>query len=126
MALSDAARKALARKQLFQELGMPSASRPITILIDNQTALDISDNSAKYRQAKHIDIRYHAVRHYVQDGKIEVDYIPSNYQPADILTKALGPSKHRRFCRMIGLRNSYEAFEDVHYELESQEDNDNG
>jgi len=126
MALSDAAREALARKQLFQELGMPSASRPITILTDSQTALDISDNPAKYRQAKHIDIRYHAVRHYVQDGKIAVDYIPSNYQPADILTKALGPSKHHRFCRMIGLRNSYEAFEDVHYELEWQEDNDNG
>src|SRR5436305_6824472 len=46
MALSDAAREALARKQLFQELGMPSASRPVTILTDSQTALDISDNPA--------------------------------------------------------------------------------
>jgi hypothetical protein len=98
MALSDAAREALARLQLFEELHIPSASKPVTILTDSQTALDISENSANYRQAKHIDIRYHAVRHYIHDGKIEIDYIPSNYQPADIFTKALGHVKHLRLC----------------------------
>ena len=117
MTLSDAAREALTRKQLFQELKMFSASRSVIILIDNQTAFDISDNSAKYRQAKHIDIRYHAVKHYVQNDKIEVNYISSNHQSADILTKAFELSKHHRFCRMIELCNSYEAFENVHYEL---------
>jgi hypothetical protein len=98
MVLSDAAREALARLQLFEELRIPSASKPVTILTDSQTALDISENSANYRQAKHIDIRYHAVRHYIHDGKIEIDYIPSNYQPADIFTKALGHVKHLRLC----------------------------
>ena len=117
MTLSDAAREALTRKQLFQELKMFSASRSVIILIDNQTAFDISDNSAKYRQAKHIDIRYHAVKHYVQNDKIEVNYISSNHQSADILTKAFELSKHHRFYRMIELCNSYETFENVHYEL---------
>jgi hypothetical protein len=112
MALSDAAREALARKQLLSELRIPSAQKLVTLLSDSQTALDISENPAKYRQAKHIDIRYHAVRHYIHDGKIEVDYIPSNYQPADLFTKALGPSKHHRFCLMICLRKSYEVFDD--------------
>jgi len=111
MALSDAAREALARKQLFGELRIPSASRPVPILTDSQTALEISDNPAKYRQAKHIDVRYHAVRHYIHDGKMQVDYIPSAYQPADIFTKALKNTKHQRFSRMIGLHNSYKAFE---------------
>jgi len=113
MALSDAAREALARKQLFQELRMPSGQKPITLLSDSQSALDISENPTKYRQAKHIDVRYHAIRHYIHDHKIEVDYIPSEYQPADLFTKALGPMKHERFCHMIGLRNSYNAFEEV-------------
>jgi hypothetical protein len=83
----------------------------LPLLTDSQTALQISDNPAKYRQAKHIDIRYHAIRHYVHDGKITVDYVPSNHQPADIFTKALGKTKHQQFCHMLGLRNSYEAFE---------------
>jgi hypothetical protein len=79
--------------------------------MDSQTALDISENLANYRQTRHIDIRYHAFRHYIRDRKIEIDYIPSNYQPADIFTKALGPSKHHRFCQMTRLCNSFEDFE---------------
>ena len=110
MALSDAAREALARKQFFCELRIPSGEHPITILSDGQSALDISENPAKYRKAKHIDIQYHAIRHYIHDSKIEVDYIPTEYQPADLFTKALGTTKHQRFSRMIGLHNSYEAF----------------
>jgi reverse transcriptase-like protein/integrase-like protein/Pol polyprotein/LTR polyprotein gag-polypeptide-like protein len=109
MALSDASREALARKQLFEELQIPAGSRPVPILTDSQTAMEISDNPAKYRQAKHIDVRYHAVRHYIHDGKIEVDYVPSAHQPADIFTKALDVTKHQRFTRLIGLCNSYEA-----------------
>ena len=108
MALSDAAREALARKQLFCELQIPSGLKPITILSDSQSALDISENPARYRQAKHIDVRYHAIRHYIHDLKIEVDYSPSEHQPADLFTKALGPTKHQRFCHLIGLRNSYD------------------
>ena len=109
MALSDAAREALTRKQLFCELQIPSVQQPITILSDSQSALDISENPARYRQAKHIDIRYHAIRHYIHDLKINVDYIPSEHQPADLFTKALGPMKHQRFCQLIGLQNSYDT-----------------
>ena len=110
MALSDVAREAIAQKQFFQELQIPSAIRPVPLLTDSQTALEISDNPAKYRQAKYIDVRYHAVRYYIHDGKIQIDYIPSTHQPADIFIKVLKTTKHQRFCRIISLRNSYEAF----------------
>ena len=113
MALSDAAREALARQQLFEELCIPSATKLVTILTDNQTALDISEHPANYRQARHIDIRYHAVGHYIHERKIEIDHIPSNYQHANIFAKALEPSKYRRLCQMMGLRNSFDAFEDL-------------
>ena len=113
MALSNAAREAIAWKQFFQELQIPSAIRPVPLLTDSQMALEISDNPAKYRQAKYIDVRYHAMRHYIYDGKIQIDYIPSAYQPVDLFTKALETTKHQRFCRMISLRNSYEAFDQV-------------
>jgi hypothetical protein len=74
---------------------MPSGQKPVTLLSDSQSALDISENLAKYRRAKHIDIPYHAIRHYIHDRKIEVDCIPSEQQPADLFTKALGPTKHQ-------------------------------
>jgi len=56
MALSDASREALARKQFFGELQISSGREPVTILSDGQSALDISENLAKYWKAKHIDI----------------------------------------------------------------------
>src|SRR5438045_7303666 len=106
MALSDASREALARKQFGQELHVPSSSSPITILSDNQSALEIAENPANYRRAKHIDIRYHAIRHYLRNDQIMVDYVPSNAQAADIFTKALGPLKHYECMVLLGLRNS--------------------
>ena len=64
MALSDAAREAIARLQFFQELEISSA--PILILSDSETVIDLADGTAiNHRKAKHIDIRYHAVRHYL-------------------------------------------------------------
>ena len=61
MALSDASREALARKQFGQALHVPSSSSLVTILSDNQSALEIAENPANYRRAKRIDIRYHAI-----------------------------------------------------------------
>ena len=73
MTLFDVTIKAIIWKQFFQELQIPSAIHPVPLLIDIQTALEISDNPAKYRQAKHIDVRYHVVRHYIHDGKVQID-----------------------------------------------------
>ena len=73
MALSDAAQKALIYKQLFCELHIPSYQQPVTILSDSQSALNITENPAKYRQAKHIDVWYHAIRHYIHNHNINVD-----------------------------------------------------
>ena len=108
MILSDMLREAIARKQFFQELSVQSSSKPITILSDSQSALEIAENPAKYRYAKHIDIKYHTIRHYIQNDKIEIDYIPTQAQPADVLTKALQPIKHQRCVELMGLRNIYE------------------
>ena len=121
VAAAEAAREALARKQFLEELNIPCATNPITILSDSQAALDISENPTKYRQAKHIDIKYHAVRHYIREGKIQVDYVPSEYQVADIFTKALGGVRFRRFTRSLGLKNIWEAFEDEEEEWEDED-----
>src|SRR5947207_13552790 len=110
MTLSDVIRETLARQQLFEELHIFSISKSVIILINNQTAFNISENPANYRQAKHIDIHYHAIKHYIHDQKIEIDYISFNYQFIDIFIKIFEYSKHLRFCQMMNLRNNFEAF----------------
>ena len=103
MALSDASREALARKQFGQELKVRSSSSPITIFSDNQSALDIVENPANHRKAKHIDIHYHAIRHYLRNDLIIVDYVPTNAKAADIFTKALWPLKYRQCTELLEL-----------------------
>ena len=110
MAISDTSREAIARIQFFQELSIPS--EPILILVDSQTALEIADGMAvNHRKAKHIDIKYHAIRHYIQEERVMVNHIPSSENIADLFTKALGPQKHQRLVEYMGMRNFHEVLE---------------
>ena len=94
MALSDAAHEAIARSHIFEELGIETPAP--AILCDCQPALAIVDNPTNYQRAKHIELRYHHVRHVHHDGLIALGYVPSKLQPADILTKALNAAAHHR------------------------------
>jgi hypothetical protein len=44
-------------------------------------------------RSKHIEIRYHFIRDCVQKGAVKLQYVPTNEQVADILTKALMKDK---------------------------------
>jgi Reverse transcriptase (RNA-dependent DNA polymerase) len=107
MALSEASREAVARAQFFEELNI--ASMPVVLLSDNEAALDLADGTTtNHRKSKHIDIRYHQVCHFVEEGKVEVSHIASKYQIADIFRKALGPQRHQFLVQLMGMRNSYD------------------
>jgi hypothetical protein len=67
---------------------------PPLIHCDNQGALALAQNHVHHQRAKHIDIRYHFIRHAVQTKQATIIYIPTKDQIADILTKALGPREH--------------------------------
>jgi hypothetical protein len=110
MAISDASREALAHIQFFQDLNISTAT--ILILSDSETALKLANGMAlNYRKAKHIDIKYHAIRHYIQEDKVQVNHLPSTENIADIFTKALGPQLHQRFVNDMEMRNIQEIIE---------------
>ena len=73
--LSNLIREIITRKQIFQELNIQLSFKLITILSNNQSILEITENPAKYYYAKYIDIKYHIIRYYIQNNKIEIDYI---------------------------------------------------
>jgi hypothetical protein len=107
MALSEASQEAVARAQFFK--GLNISSMPVVVLSDNEAALDLADGTTtNHRKSKHIDIRYHQIRHFVQEGQVEVSYIASEYQIADIFTKALGPQWQQFLVNLMGVRNSYD------------------
>ncbi|GJY12153.1 retrovirus-related pol polyprotein from transposon TNT 1-94 [Tanacetum coccineum] len=61
----------------------------VPIFCDNTIAIAISNNLILYSRTKHIDIRYHLIRDHILKGDIELHFIPTEYQLADIFTKPL-------------------------------------
>ena len=78
-------------KQLIQELKFADISQ-MKLLCDNQAALHISSNPVFHERTKHIEIDCHFIREKIQSGIISTNYVSSNNQLADVLTKSLrGP-----------------------------------
>jgi hypothetical protein len=75
----------------------------IPIRCDNTSAISLSKNPIQHSRTKHIEIRYHFIRDHVQKGDIELEFVSTDSQWADILTK---PLIEERFCtirREIGM-----------------------
>jgi hypothetical protein len=88
MALLDCSKQCLWLINLISELGLPSVA-PIQIYGDNQDTIFNAQNPVTEGRTKHIDIRYHAIWQYVDDGLIDIGFIPGMDNPADLFTKNL-------------------------------------
>ncbi len=62
----------------------------ITLYCDNQAAIQISNNDTLHDRSKHIDIKHHYIRKIIKSNLLELKWIPTNEQQADIFTKSLG------------------------------------
>ena len=102
MAATHATKEAIWLHGLLVELGRISAGYSIPLLIDNQSAIALIKNPEHHERTKHIAIRYHFIRDIYEAGTIELEYVPTGDQVADVLTKALGREKHYRFLDGMG------------------------
>jgi hypothetical protein len=81
------------------EVGVPM------LRVDNKSALSLIKNPVHHDLSKHIDVRFHLIREYANNGQIEVDFIRTEEQLGDILTKPLGKNKFKELCLKIGLKD---------------------
>ena len=56
---------------------------------DNQGAVQLAQNPVTNSSSKHIDVRHHFLQELVRQRNNKVVQVPSEFQHADILTKAL-------------------------------------
>ena len=63
--------------------------RKTPICCDNTSAILITQNPVQHTKTKHIEIRHHFIRDISQKGKVELFYVPTTEQLADLFTKAL-------------------------------------
>ena len=77
---------------IIQSMGF-KVKLPIKIWEDNQSAMKLTKNHGAAKMSKHIAVRYHYIRDLQETGTVDVDYIPSEDQLADMLTKNLARVK---------------------------------
>jgi hypothetical protein len=80
-------------RQNLKEYGVTCDKVPL--LCDNQSAIKIAYNPVQHTRTKRIEIRNHFIRDHVSRGDIELSFIGTHDQLADIFTK---PLDEARFC----------------------------
>ncbi|GKF30025.1 hypothetical protein Tco_0096367, partial [Tanacetum coccineum] len=61
----------------------------ISLYCDNKSAIALCCNNVQHSRAKHIDVRYHFIKGQVENGIVELYFVRTEYQLADIFTKPL-------------------------------------
>nr|GEZ01166.1 retrovirus-related Pol polyprotein from transposon TNT 1-94 [Tanacetum cinerariifolium] len=77
----------------------------IPMYCDNKSAIALCCNNVQHSRPKHIDIRYHFIKEQVENGVIELYFINTEYQLADLFTKALGRERIEFLINKLGMRS---------------------
>ena len=88
IAATEATREVLFLKQLLRSIGV--ATSVPTIYSDNTGCIQVSKDPVQHWKLKHIDTKYHFIRDNVQEGNVQVKYIDTKRNLADMLTKPVG------------------------------------
>ena len=102
MAMTDASNQAIWYRSFLMELGY-IVDDPIPIHGDNKGAVDLALNPVTGRKSKHIDIKHHVIRYYVQKDKISLVCTPTAEMVADGFTKSLSRTLLLCFNADMGL-----------------------
>ena len=70
---------------------------------DNQSCSKLTENPVLHDKSKHIHIKYHYIWYTVQRGAIKLQYVPTEEQVADVLTKPLSHVKFEYFRDKLGI-----------------------
>ena len=85
---------------------------PIVVRVDNVGAMFLGNNPALSQRTKHISIRQHFTRQYVEDGIIKIVFVKSKNNDADIFTKNLSSELFEKHKNKIMYGEEYEERKD--------------
>jgi hypothetical protein len=105
MAQVDAANQAAWYRSILSELGY-LVDNPIPIHCDNKGAVDLALNPITGRRSKHIDIKHHVLRDYVDKNAISLIRTPTEEMVADGFTKSLARVLLHRFNVDMGITDA--------------------
>ncbi|GJU79218.1 putative ribonuclease H-like domain-containing protein [Tanacetum coccineum] len=67
-------------------------------------ATSMQFQSTFFHRTKHIDVKYHFIKEQVEKGIVELFFVETEYQLADLFTKALSEDRFKYLVRRLGMR----------------------
>ncbi|GKC84524.1 hypothetical protein Tco_1140241 [Tanacetum coccineum] len=71
----------------------------------NKSAITLCCNNVQHSKAKHINIRYHFIKEQVENGIVDLYFIRTEYQLADIFTKPLPRERFNFLINKLDMRS---------------------
>nr|GEX23759.1 retrovirus-related Pol polyprotein from transposon TNT 1-94 [Tanacetum cinerariifolium] len=81
----------------------------IPIYCDSKSAIAISCNPVQHSRTKHIAVCYHFIKEHVEKGTIELYFVKTDYQLADLFTKALPVERFNYLVRRLDCIDAFET-----------------
>ncbi|GJR92100.1 retrovirus-related pol polyprotein from transposon TNT 1-94 [Tanacetum coccineum] len=75
----------------------------IPLYCDNKSAIALCCNNVQHSRSKHIDVRCHFIKQQVENGVVELYFVGTEYQLADIFTKSLPRERFNFLVKIWGL-----------------------
>ena len=91
-------------RKLLHDLGH-DVQGAVTLFCDNMSSIQLANNPIFHARTKHIKVHYHYVREKVLAGDIDLVYVSTQEQVADIFTKSLGTEKLQSFRSVMGVQD---------------------
>ncbi|CAL1403572.1 unnamed protein product [Linum trigynum] len=106
-AMSEVGSEMVWIRRLLSDFGV-ACPAPMTLYVDNTSAIRIAANPVLHDRTKHIKIHVHYVRDLLRDGTISLHHLPTEEQVADLFTKAFSTSRHWYLGNKLMLRDRHQ------------------
>ena len=116
MAATHASKEALWLKRFVSDLGWEQST--VKVFCDNQSALKMMKNPTYHARTKHISVQYHFIRELIEAKELVFQFVGTNLQCADFLTKGVTREKLELFRFEVGLRTSQQVNTKEHEDLD--------
>nr|GEZ94444.1 hypothetical protein [Tanacetum cinerariifolium] len=75
----------------------------VPIYYDSKSTIAISCNPVQHTRTKHIDVRYHFIKDHVEKGTLDLYFVGTEYQLADLFTKSLSEARFKFLVDKLGM-----------------------
>ena len=107
--MSDSEKNITSSRKLYWEVASKEPWREelsfeaSKIFMDSSAAKSFATNKPISARGKHIDLRTHHVRELIANKVVELLYVPTANNVADLLTKILGLPKIQHFVQLMNM-----------------------